>query len=195
MKRYGVRAVGPFYWCVSMGDEARSGEGVSIELYVRSLSPRSGRSQQDAIVERLQQFDRRGVIESYDVVVTGDCLCPDSAGATTEPGRFLLERVETFESWAAVNDRSLDPFFVRRTDGTDLLGDPATGILFPMVSMAEFADDRLRFVTPCKDGDRTITVRERLAEIRDDLTTREGHTGVEDRRDDGPPRERSGHPS
>lgn len=174
-----------------MGDNTRSREGVSVELYVRSLAPRSGRSRQDAIVERLRAFDRRDVISSLDVVVTGDCLCPDSAGAETDPGKFLLDRVNAFQSWATAHDRSLEPFFVRRTRSTDLLGDPATGILFPEVTMAEFSNGELRFVTPCKEGDRMHTVRDRLAVLHEgDATLAEereaGYDRAETRPDHSP---------
>lgn len=131
------------------------------ELYVRTLAPTVAREVQEHVVERLEALAARDAIREYDVVVCGECVCPQSATAETEPGQTLLERYESFEQWAAERDRELVGF--QEHEETSLLtGSTISGIEFPRMVLAEYCEGSLEFVAPSTDGDETTAVTERL---------------------------------
>lgn len=135
-----------------------------IELYLRSLAPAQGRRQQETVVERLRALDTDDRIRGFDVVLCGECVCPQSATAETDPGRRLLDSYERFADWADRTDRELVGF--SRRDTTSLLtGTEVTGIVFPRVVLAEYRDGALSYVAPSA-GDEQTSVRERLETYR-----------------------------
>ncbi|WP_254830336.1 winged helix-turn-helix transcriptional regulator [Haloglomus salinum] len=84
-------------------------EGTHVELYVGSLSPTDARDSQESILRRLQ---RTAAVDSIEVVVTGDHICPETVAASTEGGAVLLETLEAY----GIVDRefiSEKPFRVR----------------------------------------------------------------------------------
>lgn len=138
-------------------------EGTHVELYVRSLAPRASRDSQESLLERLR---RATAVDSTEVVVTGEQICPSTLAAGTEIGRLLLERYERFERWADATDRSL-PAFTRKTGRSLLTGDSVAGICFPDRVLAVYRDGDLSFVAPCRAGDREWTVPERVELLAD----------------------------
>jgi len=146
---------------------AVSGPDRRLELFVRSLAPGTGRRQQEAIVERARRLADTGVVASTELHVVGDCVCPDTVAAETGPGRFLLDRYEAFQRWAADREADLNGFRERCIDGS--LGNAAvTGVTFPRVCMAEYVGDELSYVAPCVDGAET-TVNDRLDALATDV--------------------------
>lgn len=134
-----------------------------IEVFVRSLAPSTARQQQDAIVDRLRDYREAGRISDWEVIVSGGCVCPDAATATTGPGERLLSRYEAFTEWAEDRDRDLVGFDTRETKSM-LTGTTVTGIMFPRTVLAEYRDGALTFVAPSRaNGDET-TVADRLAD-------------------------------
>jgi hypothetical protein len=131
-----------------------------VELFVRSLAPETGRSQQESIIRRLQELEADGRIESLEVHLTGDCVCPDTAAAQRQLGSFLLDRFEAFESWATEEGVELVGFQHRCVDST-LTGETVTGIRFPRLCLAVYTDDRLELVVPAT-GESAMTVSEVL---------------------------------
>jgi hypothetical protein len=140
-------------------------DGIHVELYVRSLAPRAARSSQESLLERLR---RASAVDSTEVVVTGEQICPETLAAGTEIGSLLLDRLERFEAWAAGTDRSLVGF-TRKTGRSLLTGESVSGVCFPDRVLAEYRDGDLAFVAPCRADGREWTVGERV-----DRLTREG---------------------
>ncbi|MFB6205374.1 MAG: HTH domain-containing protein [Haloglomus sp.] len=136
--------------------------GTHVELYVQSLSPTETRTSQESRLRKLQRSD---AVDSVEVVVTGDRICPETVAATTEVGSVLLEKFEQFERWAAETDRTLGPAFRRETGQSLLTGASISGACFPDCAMAEYRDGTLSFVAPCRDGEREWSVPERVAEL------------------------------
>jgi len=134
-----------------------------VELYLRSLAPETARDEQDRVVERLRRLDERDCVRSVDINVTGTGVCESTAAAETDPGRFLLDRIDRFESWADAQDRTLCGFRRQCVDSS-LVGDTVTGITFPRIALAEFVDGDLQFVAPSK-GSAVTTVPDRLDEL------------------------------
>lgn len=134
-----------------------------IELYLRSLAPDTARDEQDRVVERLRRLDERGCLRSVDVYVTGTGVCGSTAAAETDPGQFLLGRIDRFESWADEQDRSLCGFDKQCVDSS-LIGETVTGITVPRIVLAEYVDGDLEFVAPSR-GSAVTTVADRLDQL------------------------------
>jgi len=136
-----------------------------LELFVRSLAPTVGREEQERVVRRLQNLDAEDRIEGFDLVICGDCVCPSSETARTEPGQRLLGRYEDFEDWATGRDRDLVGFERRDVEST-LAGatGPVTGVIFPRMTLAEYRDGDLAFVAPSSNGVEQTSVVDRLDE-------------------------------
>jgi hypothetical protein len=147
-------------------------EGTHVELYVRSLAPRAARSSQESLLERLR---RASAVDSTEVVVTGEQICPETLAAGTEIGSLLLDRLERFESWAAGSDREIAGF-TRKTGRSLLTGESVSGVCFPDRVLAEYRDGELAFVAPCRADGREWTVAERV----DRLAGEESATGADD---------------
>ena len=134
-----------------------------IELFVRSLAPSEGREGQERAIELLDALDERDRIAGFELVVSGDCVCPSLRAARTAPGRRLLGRYREFERWAAERDRTLVGFERREVDSA-LRAEPVTGISFPRLALAEYRGDALAFVAPSRTEGSVATVLERLRE-------------------------------
>lgn len=132
-----------------------------IEVFLRSLAPTDARSNQEEILERLQELDQADRIAGYEVVLCGDCVCPSLTTAQTDVGERLLRRYESFESWAEAHNRTLDGFEERDTKSM-LTGTSITGVTFPRLTIAEYRDGSLAFVAPSRNGVEQTTVRDRL---------------------------------
>jgi len=133
---------------------------IRLELFVRSLAPDTGRTYQDRVIEQLQELSESDRVESFDLYVCGDCVCPSTVAAETDTGQFLLDRFEGFEEWALQNDVELVGF-ERRCVQSSFRGEEVTGLRFPRICLAEFVDERVRFVAPSAD-DGDVMVPDRL---------------------------------
>lgn len=132
-----------------------------VELYVRSLAPTNGRTEQERTVDRLRSLDDRGEIKGVDIRLCGDCVCPSLNTATTDVGELLLDRYSTFQGWAEQAGRELTGFERQQTESL-LTGTTVTGISFPKLTLAEFRGGSLTFVAPSADGDSHTSVSERV---------------------------------
>lgn len=132
-----------------------------IELYVRSLAPKTARDEQDRVVRRSRALDADDRIANLDVAVCGDCVCPDAATAETDTGRRILSRYEAFRDWADAHDRELVGF--EELDTRSQLTDTrVTGIVFPRITLAEYRNGSLAFVAPSRTTRTTTSVLDRL---------------------------------
>lgn len=150
------------------------------ELYVRSLRPRGSHSGQDAIVERLEELASIGALDEYRVHVWGDGLALESSASRTTPGRQIRECVEDFQQWATVAGMSLESFFPTETVHSKIIDREYTAIQFPMVTLAEYEDGVLQFVSPCSDGDTVITVFDRLDALAESMAGSQSPTTQRD---------------
>lgn len=124
-----------------------------VELYVRSLAPCGVRTKQEAIVERLLDLEREGVLDHVDLTVWGDAVCLDGASAHVGVGSHVAERIRTFHDWCENRRTSLDPFFTWSDVESSITGDSFQRVVPPHRCLAVYVDDRLREVYPCEvDG-------------------------------------------
>jgi hypothetical protein len=135
-----------------------------LEPVVRSLAPETARPQQEAVIGQLQRLADSETVTATDVYVTGDCGCPSMVAAETETGQFLLERYETFESWTTANDVELVGFRNRCVDSS-MTGETVTGIEFPRLCRAVYADETLLLVAPVVTDEGETTIADVAEEI------------------------------
>jgi len=119
-----------------------------VELYVRSLAPCGTSTEQNEVVERLHDLDRRDVVDDVDLTVWGDPVCLDGASATVGTGRQVADRVREFYGWCADGPTSLDPFFTWSTVESSLSGDSFRRVVLPQRCLALYDDGQLLEVYP-----------------------------------------------
>lgn len=151
-----------FLLTVPMSPVPAGDEEVTVELFVRSLSPRDSRQRIESIVRQLDALVATGTVARYRVVPTGAELPARRADAVTDIGGALLDRVTVFREWARATGRSIDATFERRTISSRITGEDHDALVLPTVALAEYVGEDLRFVAPCVDGDDHWTVTDRL---------------------------------
>lgn len=134
-----------------------------LEVYVQSLAPNKNR-QISTILKRIARLEAEGVIESFDVYVVGKELCPETA-LHTESGQYLCARLLQFRDWAEGENKEFGSFFRPQSVDSTLTGDEYETIPVPTVTVAEFVDGTLQFVTPCTDGETHHTPQSRLDQL------------------------------
>ncbi|WP_262180629.1 HTH domain-containing protein [Haloarcula laminariae] len=133
-----------------------------VELYVRSMLPDGAGSRQEAVIDRLEELERREEIAGYNVVVWGKQIAPESAAANTEEGRYILNRVAEFKQWALSNNVSLESFYQRTEVDSEAADSAHEAMVLPVMGLAEYDGDELAHVAPCADGEDVHTVTDRL---------------------------------
>lgn len=151
----------------------------TVELFVRSLTPRATRGRLEELVEHLEMLETRGRIQTFEVHVWGARIDRTSAAARTEVGQFVTERVEAISEWACENDFSLGSFFQEEPVESSITGEEYTATALPTATLAEYVDDELAFVTPCSDGETTYTVEDRLDALRGNGRTTNGPAAIQ----------------
>jgi hypothetical protein len=144
----------------SVADGADVASGTTVEVPVRSLSE----DVQPLLDETLSRLREADAVEEVRVTVWGRSFDPTGAAAATDPGRALAGRLEAFRRWAAENGASFGRFFRPRTVDR-LTGDVGTRVDLPTVTLAEYRDGELAFVTPCRLDGRFHTVQGRADRI------------------------------
>lgn len=137
-----------------------SAPSVRLEVYVQSLAPTKNR-RIGLLLERVNQLEASGVIDSSDVYVVGKELCTETA-LTTDSGKYLCGRILQIRDWAKRTNKQLGSFFRPESVESTVTNEEYETIPLPTFTLAEFADDTLRFVTPCADGDSHYTPQDRL---------------------------------
>lgn len=134
----------------------------TVELYVRSLTPRGGRDRMEELLEKLDGLKARGEIAEYSVHVWGTRIDPSSAMAETDAGQFLSGRVQRFVDWAADHGFSTGSFFEAEPIRSSITGEEYEAMTLPTATLAEYVDGELSFVTPCTNGETVYTPADRL---------------------------------
>jgi len=135
---------------------------VTVDLHVRSLTPRAGRGRQEAVIERLERLADTGRIHEFNLDVWGRQISLSTAAARTDAGQNVLDRVERFREWAEETDRSISSFFETRRVDSEMTEESYVALVLPMFTLAEYHDGDLAYVAPCSDGDGVVTVTDRL---------------------------------
>lgn len=140
--------------------------GVHVELYVRSLAPRGLQEGQRVVLETIESLKRSGTLTDHTLYVSGAEIPATPAETVTDFGKFLLNRAAVFSAWADKNDVSLGKLFERRSIHSSITGEHRETLVFPVMALAEYEGTDLRFVAPCTVDGTSVTVRDRLDELR-----------------------------
>lgn len=140
--------------------------GVHVELYVRSLAPRGLQEGQRAVLETIESLEASGTLTDHRLYVCGAEIPATPVETATEFGEFLLNRTAVFSAWADQNDVSLGKLFEHRSIDSSITGEHRETLVFPVMALAEYEGTDLRFVAPCTVDGTTVTVRDRLDELR-----------------------------
>jgi hypothetical protein len=127
----------------------RSGTGIALELYVRSLAPGGAIDYQEEVLRRADHLEAEGTVDEVAVTVWGSRVCPDSRAARTATGRFVFDRLAAFGRWADRNGVDLD--LDREPVRSSVTGETRETVVLPVVALAEFRPGGLTFVAPCVD--------------------------------------------
>jgi hypothetical protein len=152
--------------------------GITLELAVRTLSPRGCRRQQTEAIRRLNALADRGVVDDVSVTVWGERVATTTEEANTDHGREVLDAVDRFREWAGEYGLSVDPFFETTEVHSEFTGESYAALELPSMVLAEYRDGELHWVTPCLDGEEAYTVGDRISMLESSGAERPGETGT-----------------
>ncbi|WP_459195094.1 HTH domain-containing protein [Halosimplex sp. J119] len=121
-------------------------DGYRVELYLRGDTYGSYDRQQ-RVLERVEDLDADGVVADAEVDASWQRIRTPEQDSRDE----ALATYEELREWASENGYRLEPAFQRRQRsyiGTDVVHDV---VVFPMASLAVYAENDLQAVFPCAD--------------------------------------------
>lgn len=135
----------------------------TVELFVRSLSPSDDGGHAETVLGAL---DAAPAVDDHAVHVWGDAVSLDPPLADTDHARFVLDRVAAFREWAEGRDAELVGFETRETH-CRFTDHDCRVLSLPAVVLAEYTDDGLRRVAPCRTDDGVVSVGDRVERLAD----------------------------
>lgn len=136
-----------------------------VELYLRSLAPCGGRNEQDAIIRRLLDLERRDVLNDVDLTVWGNAVCLDATSARVGDGVRIAERIQAFHDWCEDRRASLEPFFTWSTVESSIADDSFHRVVPPHRLLAIYVGDQLEEVYPRNVEGKTYSLTEGLRSL------------------------------
>ncbi len=134
----------------------------TVELWIRSFAPVATGPAQERAIEQVERLESVESIDAVEIGVWGKEIERTSRSRQIPQLQAIERRLEAFERWADRTGHSLTPFFRTRQVDSAITDDQYEVRRLPTVALAEFVDDELVHVTPCRDGDRTIDAFDRL---------------------------------
>lgn len=139
----------------------------TVELYVRSLSSRTCRTER--IIEQLRQLEASGELADLSVTIWGDGIDLSSMAVETRRGQAILDAVEELRAWAEGQDRSVEPFFQHQETQSTITGKTHATLQLPSMMLAEYVGDQLIRVTPHEADGTVWTVSDRVETLATDI--------------------------
>lgn len=154
-------------WTTDCAEAVARGEGLHLDVYVRSVEPKYGtREYRRRVMDGVSDLAAEGTVDGYDVHVWGDRL--ELGGGSAHGGDL-----EGFRRWAGEQGATL-PFEVRECHSR-IVDEEFSVLVPPCVLVAVSREDGLVGVVPCREPDRTTSVADLLALLAEP-------DGVDDRR-------------
>lgn len=158
----------------------------TVELWIRSFAPVATGPAQERALERVEVLESTESIDAIEIGVWGKEIEQTARSRRIPQLRKIEAGLEAFEQWASRTGRSPLPFFRTRRVESAITGDRYEVRRLPTIALAEFVDGELVHVTPCRDGDRTSDVFDRLDALERDEATDPVVTYEERRESDDP---------
>ena len=134
----------------------------TVELWVRSFAPTTTGPKHERAIERLDRLEGHPSVDSVSVRVWGRTFERTERTRRVPHLEGIAQRLERFEEWAERTGRSLEPFFRTHHVESKITGDAADVCRLPTLALAEYREDELVHLAPSSEGERTVTVTERL---------------------------------
>lgn len=141
-----------------------TGEPITVDLFVRSLSPIGARARPGAVIDRLERLVKADVIDAYSVCVWGKEIELSSSPVREEHTDHVVAEVESFRTWAADHGVTLDAFDQREV--STITGETHTVLTLPVMVLAEAVGAELTCVAPCTTSGGVLTVEDRLESLK-----------------------------
>ena len=161
----------PRLWLDRHVEQITESEEVSVEVFVRSLSPPLGvRGRQEALLRQLSELHSSGIVDSFDVDLWGNGVCLCDVCASEAVAKSTHDKVDEFEAWAAEAETVRLPF-ERRTRESLLAQTTVEDLQVPAICLGVYSDSALRGVFPCSVSGQHIPVTDYLAALSDQTAT------------------------
>lgn len=134
----------------------RSRQPVSVDVYVRPSHTGDALEEHLATLQRLAA---EGVVDEVDV------HCWPGRVPTRSPTTDAVDQFQRFRSWAASNDRSIQPPFSVHEVDSEFTGEHRTYLSTPVLTLAVEVGDSLVGVYPHSEGDVHRGVEDGIAAL------------------------------
>lgn len=156
-------SVDPDEWLEQKARTLGSDRPVSVEVYLRSFAPPIGaRERQEEIVSKLRELEERGRLETVEVTVWGDAVCPDGCCAETHTGREILNRMKELQQWGNDEPCTVERTFEEKHVTSAVTDEAFKKIIPPRITLGVYSRGDIRLVLPCRIGDETVCVNDFL---------------------------------
>lgn len=137
--------------------------GERVELRLRSVSSWTvGRD--GTFVDDLEVLDTRGVIDGYEVTMIPDHVPLDPDLEVSPREATVRERVREMMAWADERGYDLPALDRIKRVPQPGVGDVEVRVL-PLATLAGYEDGELQWMAPYADGERNVSVQDRLDEL------------------------------
>jgi len=143
-----------------------------VELFVRSLAPNGARETQEAVVTRLLDLEREGVVDEVDLTVWGDAVCLDDASVSVGIGSYVADRIQAFHSWCEGTRASLEPYFEWAAVDSSLSNESYYRVVPPHRCLAVYVGDTVGDVYPRTMDGNPETLEDGLRALEPDRSRR-----------------------
>ncbi len=126
----------------SVADGQAEGPRVTAELGVRSISV-DAQPLLDRAIDGLQVALETGLVDAYDLFVTGESFVPVGPAARTVAGRELSTRIADVRDWASKAGATAAPYFQHEPVDCRLSDERYTVVRFPTLCPTEYHDGEL----------------------------------------------------
>jgi len=159
-------SVDPDEWLEQKARTLGSERPVSVEVYLRSFAPPIGaRERQEDVVDRLRELEECGRLETVEVTIWGDAVCPDGCCAETRTGREILDRMMELQQWGAEEPCTVEQTFEEKHVTSSVTDEAFTKIIPPRITLGVHSRGDIRLVLPCRIGNETVCVTDFLAAV------------------------------
>lgn len=138
-------------WWRRYAERRRSAEDHQLRMFVRSLRPASGsHGRRERRLERLHEAERRGRIDGFDVLVTGEELCLCDRCQELTPRGTVREAV--LELAGGESERPTPTGFERREVNCSFTGEEYHVLVPPETALGVYLDGEPAGLFPCTAG-------------------------------------------
>lgn len=147
-----------------MTDSTSTSPGpIRVDVFIRPHASAAVVERVRELVARARRLEATGAVA--DVRVKTWASVRPALEELSDTGPSVALTVMSFQAWADREGYTLRPAFVRRETTSVLSRRPVAEIQVPIACVAVYDDDRLRWVAPCADGERTYAVADCLTTL------------------------------